>query len=135
MNVLKALASIIYIYSLYVIFFTENYTEIFYKTDEGDIPSIQCKMSLRGPMFMRKVGGLSLIFNDFYVLSIIPLRPRCSFLRTQPSSWSVAYIQVSSPKKPRQTPAVWGISFICILYSVGNRTETCGTPACISLGV
>jgi hypothetical protein len=30
-------------------------------TDAGDIPSIQCKMSLR------KVDGLNLIFIDFYV--------------------------------------------------------------------
>jgi hypothetical protein len=34
---------------------------------EGDIPSIQCKMSLMGPKSMRKVDGLSLIFIDFYV--------------------------------------------------------------------
>jgi hypothetical protein len=26
----------------------EDYTEIFYMIDEGDITSIQCKMSLRG---------------------------------------------------------------------------------------
>jgi hypothetical protein len=36
----------------------EDYTEIFYMTDEGDVPSIQCKMSLRGPKCMRKVDGL-----------------------------------------------------------------------------
>jgi hypothetical protein len=34
---------------------------------EGDIPSIQCKMNLRGPKSKRKVDGLSLIFIDFYV--------------------------------------------------------------------
>jgi hypothetical protein len=33
----------------------------------GDIPSIQCKMSLSGPNSMRKVDGLSLMFIDFYV--------------------------------------------------------------------
>jgi hypothetical protein len=26
----------------------EDYTEIFYVIDKGDIPSIQCKMGLRG---------------------------------------------------------------------------------------
>jgi hypothetical protein len=41
-------------------------------TDEGDILSIQCKMSLRGPKSMRQVGGLSLIFIDFYVLALTP---------------------------------------------------------------
>jgi hypothetical protein len=44
--------------------FIEDYTQIFYK---GNIPSIQCKMNLRGPKTMRKMDGLSLIFIDFYV--------------------------------------------------------------------
>jgi hypothetical protein len=33
--------------------------------DEGDIPSIQCKMSFRGPNSLRKEDDLSLIFIDF----------------------------------------------------------------------
>jgi hypothetical protein len=33
--------------------------------DKGDIPSIQCKISLRGPKSVRKVNGLSLIFIGF----------------------------------------------------------------------
>jgi hypothetical protein len=33
---------------------------------EGDIPSIQCKVSLGRPKLMRKVGGLSLIVIGFY---------------------------------------------------------------------
>jgi hypothetical protein len=40
--------------------------------DEGDIQSIQCKMSLRGPESMTKVDGLSLIFIDFYVSQLTP---------------------------------------------------------------
>jgi hypothetical protein len=36
-------------------------------TDEGDIPSIQCKMSLRGPKSMIKVDDLGLNLIDFYV--------------------------------------------------------------------
>jgi hypothetical protein len=40
--------------------------------DEGDIPSIQCKMSLKGPKSMRKVDGLGLIFIDFYVPALTP---------------------------------------------------------------
>jgi hypothetical protein len=39
----------------------EDYTEIFYMIDEGDILSIQRKMSLSGPKSMRKVDGVSLI--------------------------------------------------------------------------
>jgi hypothetical protein len=31
------------------------------------IPSIQCKMGLKGPKSMRKVDGVSLIFIGFYV--------------------------------------------------------------------
>jgi hypothetical protein len=45
----------------------EDYTWIFYKIDEGNILSIQCTISLRGPKSMRKVDGLSHIFIDFYV--------------------------------------------------------------------
>jgi hypothetical protein len=45
----------------------EIYTQIFYMIDEGDTPSIQYKMSLRGPNSMRKVDELSLIFIDFYI--------------------------------------------------------------------
>jgi hypothetical protein len=51
----------------------EDYTEIFYKIDKGDILSIQCKMSLSLPKSMRKVDGLS---HDL-VLSLI-LRPTVS---------------------------------------------------------
>jgi hypothetical protein len=40
--------------------------------DKGDIPSIQCKMSLRGLKSMRKVDGLSLISIDFYVPALTP---------------------------------------------------------------
>jgi hypothetical protein len=47
----------------------------------------------------------------------------------------VAYRQVSSAKRARWTPCVWGASFIYILKRVGDKTEPCGTPACITLGV
>jgi hypothetical protein len=40
--------------------------------DEGDILSIQCKMSLRGPKSVRKVDGLSLLFSDLYLPALIP---------------------------------------------------------------
>jgi len=48
---------------------------------------------------------------------------------------SVAYIQVSSAKSASWVPGVWGPSLICKLYSSGERTEPCGTPAYISFGV
>jgi hypothetical protein len=50
----------------------EDYTEIFYVIDKGDNPSIQFKMSIRGPKSMRKVDGLSRIFIDFYVPVLTP---------------------------------------------------------------
>jgi hypothetical protein len=40
--------------------------------NKGDIPSIQCKMSLGGPKSMRKVDGLCLILTDFYVPALTP---------------------------------------------------------------
>jgi hypothetical protein len=39
--------------------------------NERDIPSIQCKIGLRGPKSRRKVDGLSLIFVDFYIPALI----------------------------------------------------------------
>jgi hypothetical protein len=48
--------------------------------DKRDIPSIQCKMSLRGPKSVRKVDGLSLIFIDFYVPALIPRLSRSETL-------------------------------------------------------
>jgi hypothetical protein len=63
----------------------------------------------------------------------IEVRTRCSFMRTYPSSRSVAYIHVSSAKRDSWTHRVWGVSFMCKLYSVGTRTEPCGTPVSVSL--
>jgi hypothetical protein len=40
--------------------------------DKGDIPPIQCKMSLGGPNTMRKVDGSCFIFIDFYVPTLTP---------------------------------------------------------------
>jgi hypothetical protein len=41
--------------------------------DKAEVPSIQCKMSRKGPKSMRKVDGLSLISIDFYVPAFTPL--------------------------------------------------------------
>jgi hypothetical protein len=40
--------------------------------DKGDFPSVQCKMSFRGPKSMRKVDGLSFIFIEFYIPALTP---------------------------------------------------------------
>jgi hypothetical protein len=76
----------------------KHYTKIFYMFDEGDIPSSQCTMSLRGPKSMRKVDDLGLILIDFYVPA---LTPRLSSTETSlqlsgniTSLLSVAYAQV-----------------------------------------
>jgi hypothetical protein len=50
-------------------YFIEDYAQIFYMIDEGDIPAIQCKMSLRGSV--RKGDGLSLFLID-YVSALTP---------------------------------------------------------------
>jgi hypothetical protein len=80
----------------------EDYTQIMYMINEGDIPSIQCKMRLRGPKSMRKVDGLNLIFIDFYIPALTPrlnsTETSLQLSKTKPSLRSVAYIQVSSAK-------------------------------------
>jgi hypothetical protein len=40
-------------------------------TDEGDVLSVQCKMSLRGSKSMRKVVDLSLTFVECHVPALI----------------------------------------------------------------
>jgi hypothetical protein len=47
----------------------EDYTQIIYMIDKGDILSVQCKM---GPKSMTKVDCLSFIFIDFYVPELTP---------------------------------------------------------------
>jgi hypothetical protein len=77
---------------------------------EGDIPSIQCKMSIRGPKSMRKQDGLSLILVDFYVPALTPrLNNTDTSLQLSENITLFAvcriyiyiYIQVSSVKIPR----------------------------------
>jgi hypothetical protein len=50
----------------------EDYTEVFYMNDEGDVSSIQCEMSLRWSKFMREADGPSLILIDFNVPGLAP---------------------------------------------------------------
>jgi hypothetical protein len=45
---------------------------MFYMIDEGDILSIQCKISLKASKAKRNVGGLSLILIAFYVPALAP---------------------------------------------------------------
>jgi hypothetical protein len=59
----------------------EDYTKIFYIIDEEDVPSVESKMILKGPRSMRKVDGMSFMFQRSHHVSII-LIPRCSFMRT-----------------------------------------------------
>jgi hypothetical protein len=68
-SVLQPLASVISMCSLDVILLSK--ITIWYFTWLG-IPSIQCKMSLRGPKSMREVVGPSLIFINFYVPVFTP---------------------------------------------------------------
>jgi hypothetical protein len=50
----------------------EDYTEIFHMIDKEDIPSFQCKMSLRRPKSVKKVDSVSLIFIDIYIQALTP---------------------------------------------------------------
>jgi hypothetical protein len=50
--------------------FTLNFI-LFYIIGKEDIPFIKCMMSLRGPKFMRKVDGSSLISFDLHVPALM----------------------------------------------------------------
>jgi hypothetical protein len=62
-NFMNALASIIFMCSLY-------YTQIFYMVDKVDIPSIQCKMRLRGPKCMSLGSSQSHIATDGHTVCL-----------------------------------------------------------------
>jgi hypothetical protein len=57
----------------------EDYTQIFYTIDEGDISYFQCEMILRWSKSMREVDGQISIFIDFNVPA---LAPRLSWIQT-----------------------------------------------------
>jgi hypothetical protein len=109
--------------------------------DKGDIPCIQYTMNFRGPKSMRKVNGLSLVFIDFYVLA---LTPRLNSTENQLQlSENIIFFEVCRiyehtgviSKETERHRCLGHIIYIYILYKVGDRTEPCGTPAYISLGV
>jgi hypothetical protein len=50
----------------------EDYNQIFYIIDEGEIPFIQYEMSLMGRKSMGKADVLSLILIDLYVPALTP---------------------------------------------------------------
>jgi hypothetical protein len=50
----------------------DDYNQIFYMIDKGNILSIHFKMSLRRPKSMRKADCLLFIFIDFYVPALTP---------------------------------------------------------------
>jgi hypothetical protein len=106
---------------------------------EWDVPSIPFKMKLKAlSLWEKNIAGVfsSLVFMFQWSNHVsIPLRPRCSFLRTNPYLRSVACIQVSSAKRPRQTPEGQGVSFTYIRCNVRDRTEPCGVLACMSLSI
>jgi hypothetical protein len=113
----------------------EDYTHIFYVVQEGDIPSIQCKMSLRGPKSMTKVDGMSLTFIDFYVPALAP-RLNSTEISLQLSEnitiFAVCrlYIYRCHQQRDLESHQVFG-AYRTVQW--GNRTEPHGTPACISL--
>jgi hypothetical protein len=90
----------------------QDYTEIFYMTDKEDIPSIQCKMGLRGLKSMKKVDGLSLNFIDFYVPAFTPCpnsRGTSLQLSENISLFAVCCIYTGVISRPRQTPGVCSV--------------------------
>jgi hypothetical protein len=45
----------------------EDYIQIFYMNEEGDIPSVQCEMNLKWSKSVREVDGPRFIIIDFNV--------------------------------------------------------------------
>jgi hypothetical protein len=111
-------------------------------SDEGDFLSIQCKRSLRGPKSMRKVDGPILIFILFFVLALTP-RVNSSETSLQLSENMIPFVVcriytgVISKGTLLDTRCFGRIIYIYIYrpYDFGDRTESSGTSACISLGV
>jgi hypothetical protein len=91
---------------------------------------------------MREVDCLSFVFIDFYVPALTP-HLNCIKTALQLSEniplLVLCRIQtgVISKEGKINTRCLegGGVSLMYMLYNVGDRTETCGTPACISLGV
>jgi hypothetical protein len=50
----------------------EDYIQIFYMIDEGDIPSIKCEMALNWSKSVREVDGPRFILIDFDVPALAP---------------------------------------------------------------
>jgi hypothetical protein len=71
-NVLKALASIISMCALHVIFLLKITPRYF--TYIWNVPSIQCKKRLRWSNLMREVDCPSTVFIDFNVPTLTPSR-------------------------------------------------------------
>jgi hypothetical protein len=120
-------------------FSVKNYNEIFYFFHGRNIPSFQYKMSLDRSTTLGQLDGLSIIFFDLHIPTLTS-RLHCSDAMLQLSEntsllRSVAYIHLSSAKTAKWTAGVWGSSFMYKFYSVGARTEPCGTPPCTFMDV
>jgi hypothetical protein len=91
----------------------EDYTEIFYVIDKGDIPSIQYKKITRGPKSMRKVYGLCLIFIDFHVSALTPhLNSTETSLQLSEHNPFCGLWHIYTGVISKVTPGVWGASFM-----------------------
>jgi hypothetical protein len=96
-------------------------------TDEGDVPSVLCKVTLRGPKSMRKLDYPSR--HCFYVPGLTP-RPNSTEISLQlPENIGLfavcriyMYIDVSKETQ-KDTTGLRRITFIYIyLYDMGDRT-------------
>jgi hypothetical protein len=50
----------------------EDYTKVFFMTHEGDVPSVQCEVSLRWSKSVKEVDDPSLILIDFRDPALTP---------------------------------------------------------------
>jgi hypothetical protein len=131
-NVLKALASVISMCGIHVILLSKITPRYFAWLTKGIFLPFSVRWASGGlNLWVKKMSWVlsqsNFTFQSSLHVSVV-LRPRCSFVRR-------IYIQVSSAKRPRETPGVWGVWFIYRLYNVRDRTEPCSSSACISLGL
>jgi hypothetical protein len=91
---------------------------------KGDIPSVQCKISLRGPKSVRKLDGLSL--NNFYVPVLTQHLSSTKTLLQLPENITLfavyrMYTGVISKETYIDTSCLGCIIYIYILYSVRSQ--------------
>jgi hypothetical protein len=106
-NIRRALAALVSICNLHVIFFIKNYTEIFHVVYKVNLPFFQSKLSLDCSASMEEADGLSLNIIDLYVPALTP-RLHCGDTALQFS----------------ENIPLFAICFVCVSIYTHTHTHT-----------